>query len=1137
MNTSEQTFLKNLEQFSRRLLWLQLAGGMWRFILLLLVLWSSAVLADQLFHFSSLTRWGLWIVNAFIVGYFFIRLNGGALKQFVRFRSASDLTFFARLLSRFYPQSGDAIVTAYQLLTGRQQSGTSESLRQSAIRQTLEPLGDFRFKGHLRWRQFLPSSWLSVAVLAAIVVLSVFHLSEFKRSTLRLLNPAGEYALQPVYQFTVFPGDTSLVKGDNLQITAAYSGPPLGVCYLVLQKSSAEQNGRRLKMQKTDSLYRLLLKDIRHDELYRLEGVALRENLYDAPFTSQGFHIQVRIPPLVTELTLSVQPPAYTGLAARQEEKNVGDVSGIPGSTVRLSARVNKLLSDARLVFSSGKTKDLHIRGRQVRGEFTITKEEDYHLALKDSSGLANRNPIIYHIVPLPDSPPTVEIVKPGSDIETVPDVILPLKIQANDDYGVRRMWFLQRLLPQGKVGADSQWQQRILQLPQKNAARQEVNYEWDLNTLPAAFGDAVEYFVRVQDNNTFSGPGFANSAVYRVNFPSLEETFNNFEQTQQEESKKLKDVAQKARELKKEIEKLDREMLRKQKLDWEKKQQIEKTLQRQREMHKKMEEIKRRLDEEVQKLEDKNIISPEILEKYKELQKLLNEVVTPELLAAMQKLKKALDEQDAQKVKQALRQLKQNQEAFEKSIERAMELLRQVQFEQKLDQLVQQARNLKKQQQKITRQIEQHKPADKQTKQALKNQQQQKKEFDALRKSLEDFLKEPNLNRYLKAKNTLDSLNRQMQQSEIPAQMQSLQQALRQNQNQQAARQSQQLQQQFKRMEQALQRSQQSILQQHKQQIKKEMLHTIMKMLELSRQQETLMKQSAKLTPMSDQYKRIAERQQEVRQNLNKVAGDLVKLSHKTFFISPKMSTYLNVAQRGMDGALGQLSERSKRGAQQNQRRALAGLNKSIMQMRQSLLQLGKSQSGTGFGQFMKMLQQMAKAQGQLNGQSLSLFQGQGKGGLTSQQMQQMRRLAARQAAISQAMQQLSENMGQRKDLLGRVDQLSEEMDKVVKDLLKNNLNRKTIERQRQILTRLLDAQKSMKEKEYSQKRKAERGEPFKARDPGKIGATGEAEKMLIEQAMRRALNAGYGSDLRPLIEAYFNELLRQYKSKQETP
>jgi hypothetical protein len=73
ITTKERTFLENLERFSRRLLWLRLIGALWRFALLLLVLWSSVVMADQLFHFSELSRWGLWIIDAVIVVYLFIQ--------------------------------------------------------------------------------------------------------------------------------------------------------------------------------------------------------------------------------------------------------------------------------------------------------------------------------------------------------------------------------------------------------------------------------------------------------------------------------------------------------------------------------------------------------------------------------------------------------------------------------------------------------------------------------------------------------------------------------------------------------------------------------------------------------------------------------------------------------------------------------------------------------------------------------------------------------------------------------------------------------------------------------------------------------------------------------------------------------
>ena len=325
------------------------------------------------------------------------------------------------------------------------------------------------------------------------------------------------------------------------------------------------------------------------------------------------------------------------------------------------------------------------------------------------------------------------------------------------------------------------------------------------------------------------------------------------------------------------------------------------------------------------------------------------------------------------------------------------------------------------------------------------------------------------------------------------------------------------------------MRRSQQMMQSSHKQEIKRKMAQILNRLLQLSRQQEALRNQTRRLSPTSDRFNRVAEQQEQVRRNLVKTMGDLVRLSKETFFVSPRMNSLLNRAHRNMQQALDQLSERNAGGASRGETQAMGALNKGALQMRQSMSQLNQSQSGTGFEQFLQQLEQMAKAQGQINGQSMSLFQQQGnKGSYSVEQQAKMRRLAAQQAALRQALQQMDEQMGQRQDMLGRLGKTAEEMDKVVKDLLKNNLNRQTIQRQQRILSRLLDAQKSMKQKEYSKKRKAERPDQFVAKDPGKLGLTADARKKYLEEAMRRALQEGYGKDMRRLIEAYFNRLLQ---------
>ena len=51
----------------------------------------------------------------------------------------------------------------------------------------------------------------------------------------------------------------------------------------------------------------------------------------------------------------------------------------------------------------------------------------------------------------------------------------------------------------------------------------------------------------------------------------------------------------------------------------------------------------------------------------------------------------------------------------------------------------------------------------------------------------------------------------------------------------------------------------------------------------------------------------------------------------------------------------------------------------------------------------------------------------------------------------------------------LGELQQIGKDMELVEKDLLRGQLDRTIIERQRRILSRMLDAQRSLEQREYS--------------------------------------------------------------------
>ncbi len=1123
METNFRQFTQSLLAFRQkrlRLLWLS-AGIRWLFILL--IIWLSSALADDLFYFSEWSRWGLLLLNGGILIWFAFRLFHIPWKAWKQAGTA-DLSETARALAVFYPDSKDDFVVAYQL--GKEaQPPASEALRYAALLQKLEPYKHEDFCSKLHLSRFLPSyKWL-LLLGTGMMILFILRFQDIWHSTKRLLNPPNAYVTVPPFRFDVRPGNGRIISGKSLEIDVRYSGPPLESC--VLQKLDSTSALTRA-LTKNDSGYNIILKNMRENLTYRIEGIPLLNETLNGVLHSSVFTVRVLEPPRVETLDVRVQPPAYTGLPESQLERNVGDISALPGSRIMLAARLNTLPEQAELRFDSGKRVTLQRRGVFLSGQFYLIQNDRYHFALRDTAGIENQNPISYRVNALEDQPPYVRIPEPGQDLEQPLDGVLRLKIDAEDDFGVARLRFLYRIRNRKARKADTTWKAETR--PIKPAVLVSDTKLWDFNTLPLAFGDTLLYYAAAADNRTVGPPGKGKSPVYMVWFPSLQDLFEQSERQQDEQISKLEEIKEESRSLKKELEKISRELKRDPKMNWDKKQKIEKALERQKQLQKKLDEVRKNLDQAIKNLEKNNLISPEVLQKYNQLQELFKQVVTPEMMRALQKLQDSLQQNNSANRQKAIQQFKFDQAAFEKNIERTMELLKQVQFEQKMDRLVKEAEKLEQQQKKISDQIEQEKENKRPNTEALRNlQQQQEQQLGNLNRDLEKFLKQEQTEKFPKMQQSLDSVRNRLNSDELNNEMQAMRQNLSAQNMSQASRNSKQLQQRFSQMRGQMQKAQNQMLQQGKEQLAQKMQKIAGEMLQLSFKQEDVLRQTRQTPAQGNNFNRIEKQQGRIKQHFNKVIQEVVDVSKETFFIKPEISSALRQAQQSMQRSLDQLSERSKFSAVREQQKAMSALNSSAMQMQQSMSQMMQSQSGTGFEQFMEAMQKMAGQQGQLNQQSLNMLQSQGNGGrLTPAQQAQMKRMAAGQAALRKALEELNEKMGSRSDMLGDLKQIGQDMAEVEKDLLKNQLSRKTIERQRRILSRMLDAQHSMEERKYSKKRKSEQGKQYGVKDPGILKSGLRADKEKIEQARQKALKEDFTPEYKRMIERYFERLLK---------
>ncbi len=1101
------------------------AGDIARFFLLFFILWLSVSLADSVFYFSKITRWGLLILNIPVVFFLFSKLILFPFKEWYSLKPSSELSQIAIEIGESDAVIADRLVNIYQL----DQIPSSE-IGNAAIKQIAENFDSVNFSKRLKVKENFPSLKIILPVFLSALFLISFQWADLANSTMRLLNPTNNYLKIPPYHFSVLPGDKDVLYKQPLEVVVEYEGPEVGNVELFIFYDGKENEQRKIILEQRKGLYVTRIKEITSPFTYTVSAIPVIGKDLAGNIISDVYHINVLIPPQVEELSIRTTPPRYSKTKIRQNELNDGNVTCLLGSKITFKVTSNKALEKAFLTFNEIDTTHFQNKGKLATGEFRVQKDGSYKINLIDSEGLKNLNPISYNLSVLPDNPPYIDIVEPGDDIEAQLEDVLSLKIEAVDDYGLHDVYINYRYIKKNN-NSDSLWQRFSLKDFVAYKTKAEIRDYFDFNKFYVGYDDELEYYAIALDNNQVSGFSKAESPIYRVRFPSLNELFEEFTNREEEKVDELQDIAEESDELKQKLDEINRELKRSEKLDWELKKQIENSLEQQKSAQEKIEKIQQELQEMIEKLDKNSLMNPEIMEKYSQLQNLFQEIATPELLEAMKKLEQAMEKSNQKDVQKALDNFKQNQEAFQANLERTLELFKQVQLEQQMDQLVQQAERLAENQEKISETLKEPQDISQENQEQLQTDQQQQDELlSSLKRNLENMLQKEQLEKFLTAKESLEKAKSEINDQNLKDQLKQLEQNLDNQNIQQAGKQSQKLQKSFQQMQQNLSQAMQSLQQQHKQNVQKKMATAARKMLKLSHEQEKIQKSTKSASQLNDDIKQMARKQAHLQDNLSKLLSDIIQLSKETFFINPALSKNMANAYNNMQKSLDNLSERRNAQAAGGQQRAMESLNRGLGSMQKSMQQMAGGQSGTGFEQFMEQLKQMSGAQGGLNNETLNFMEGQGNQGQMSMRQQAgSKKLAAQQKAIQQAMQEMTNEMGSRSDMLGRLNEMGEQMDEIVQDMLANNVSRKTIDRQQQILSRMLDAQKSVREREFSKKRKAEQARNYLVKDPGQIKDFENATLKQLQEALKKALSEGYYSDYQKLIEVYFKELSSQ--------
>lgn len=998
--------------------------------------------------------------------------------------------------------------------------GHSEDLATTALHQVVADMSDIPLDPVIDREKRRKGLLTRFASQVAILILVVTVPSGLRDAANRLLHPGTAYSQPPTYILSVESQQDWAYRGEATHFTIKVEGEPVS---------------------EVEFRYRYDGGDI------QTEAVRLRDNAAELEFegftTSITYHARYRdflssenrldvvTRPQISELQYKLTPPRYSRLPVEIGAENVGDVEALPGSKLELTVRATKPIGNAWFVFqpsdadsSAADSSSLELSGLTGTVDHILIREGKYRIRLRDEADHPDSDPVSYRIHLLTDEYPTVRILYPDEDVILGDDMIVPLQVSADDDYGISRLTIVYHKLGDPNAGQEKVEVSSFPITPDIPGSATILTIDmWEMGSLALVPGDAVEYWAVVWDNDNISGPKRSESERRIVRLPTIEEIFAGVEESEQAGFDQAEKALEQARELKDRVAEAIEEMKRNPEADWEQQKQIESAIEQQDSLQKQVDQLKQKIDQLVEQLEKHDLLTMETLEKYKQLQELLAEVATPEMKEAMQKLQEAMEKQDPDALRKALEQFDVDREEYLENIERSLNILKQLQLERKMDELVKQAEELLHRQEDILAGMEDQPPDE-----LAKKQESLANSTENFKKNIEDAQKLAEESGETELADELTDLMNQMDVKQIPSNMRRTAQNMSSGNMDKAQEQGELSARDLSELAGQLSESSEDMKQRRKDDMQKKIRRLTEELLYVSQAQEELAEESVRTGTHSPRYRDLAGRQEDIRNSLNGVTGRLFNVSKETFFVNPSLGAKLGKASAEMESALQKYSDRNPRSVEAPQSSALGNVNQAARQLLEALSQMESSQSSTGYDEMMEQLSQMTQQQSELNQQSIGMpMPGQGE----QQQMpgeqggmQSLGRMAAEQRMLQEGMQKLSEEGQGMQEILGDLDGIAKSMGEVAGDMEEKNINQRTRQLQRQIVSRLLDATRSVREQEYSRKRESKTGSDLARKSPQELMF--DKDKDQLRRDLLRALQEGYTRDYRQLIRAYFRQL-----------
>jgi len=1154
--TSYQTIVARLKKLGIQWKLVMLTSGVLIWLAYLAAILGIELILDSLLPLPRFLRMAMVIIFlgcALWFGYIYI------VKRIMRDTSRNRV---AAYIEKSYPGMENRLISAIQLWPELDKSkyGYSVAFIEKIIQQAYQSLLNIRSKRVLSTDlQNLKKTGLITiggAVILTVAML-IFPASLVNFGQAFKAIPKTPIEMLAVGISDVSPGDYKVRHGEDVQISAKVTGLMGEAAQLYYRNEegtwrTAEMAKEQEGKDDSDNIYSMTLKNVTQSFEYHISAKGEKSPMY---------RITVIKEPVVNRFQLTLNFPKYTNLSPQVLEPNSGDVTALIGTEVKFEGESNKPLVSAVLVFDdSASTRNEFRDYEQVKlsvsedtklsGSFRIQHSSKYHILLTDTEGISNSKPIQYVIRAIKDKEPQVEILKPGEDVVLDDSMLIPLEVSALDDYGVKTVRLVYRI--------EGQEEEHTVSLKQLDnpLASTIVQYTWDLNELDLFPEDVVSYHAEALDADNVSGPNIGRSKTYTARFPSLMELYEETKSEQWAQADGIEELIDKQGEARDVVDDVIDQLRKSQELTWKEQKQIEQVSQMQEQIEKTAQDLVKQMEQTAKDIEKNKLFDLETMQKYDELRKLMEQALSEEQKEILKKLSEALEKQQLSEKEKDLLSAKFNQEAFKQRLEQMIELYKKVLLQQKLEAAANQAKELVERQSKAMEKAEElAKALENKNEQATSEQKQKSQDIskqeerigeqlEDLHGELDSISQEMEQQRgYERVGQEIARLNREARNNQLTQKLQAAGEQFGQCQACQAMNPGMEALAGMKDLQQGLDNAVDFMRGQNADEAMAAIQKSIREGLYVSQSHEKLMEKTNQMFRGNRQgYVRserkalnaLAFEELNLSEATEILASSLWDLGKEQMMIDPKIVWTLNSARDAMNRSARALEDQKPHLAVPIQMQALSDVNQAVADLLSALDQMNMQMSMSGLDSMLEQLQQLAQNQAKLNEMAQGMSEQMRRQGQTPGMEEMLNRMAYEQSLIREATERLAEKMEKMAEVLGSLKEVSKDMREVEGDLQKGKLDQEVLDKQRRILTRMLESSKSLQKRQFSKRRKAETAADMTYSEaPQSINPELLKTIQKLDAEMRSSDAENWPEEYRELVRLYYKALSEKAQMK----